>query len=347
MLQSIAGKFQGKTSVVMLLVIVTGVACTASPAVAETLVWETDFARIHFNWEGTWDTTAYWAYGLYVLDIPDWAYMFCVYTMGWTDVWGPAFWGPDGVWGPEDKIDIHLQPGWSFPKVGGTGFVFDPSYFGSLDLEGGGWVNTMCTGGRTMAFYMMYHIMYQRYVANTVWVYDSEFLQKTLSYLVANVLWPWGDHVMVEGYDASTLTGIQAGYQHFFGTYPLTNGAHWYYWWNSEGSAANSLSPFHPIGTASSWGTALFNMFGAGYLFAYYDQAYLEGTGPSTGRIGTMLTWLRNDPDNNDFNGAIMAGYGHYGFQVHAQNFLDPKYGVIDAWMYALMWGYFWDCPYD
>jgi len=134
------------------------------PASAVEIIWETDFAFIHFDWNGTWDNVAWWAYAMWYLDIPDWAYLFAVYGMGWDHIWGPALWGPDGAWGPEDKIDVYVaatgdpskssytRAEWSDPweVSGSVTWWVNPN--DQLDLVGGGWVNQVCTAGRGVAW---------------------------------------------------------------------------------------------------------------------------------------------------------------------------------------------------
>jgi len=168
MLGVISRKLVGWTVLLVLVGTFVGVTCVTQVVQAETLIWDTDFCRLQFEWTGSWDNVAYWAYGLYVLDVPDWAYLFGIYGMGWDHVWGSGFWGTDGVWGPDDKLTINVVSS-GLSHGPGYGLYFDGpinldvSQFGTLDLAGGGWVNTICTAGRTVAFYATM-ALYDKYV---------------------------------------------------------------------------------------------------------------------------------------------------------------------------------------
>jgi len=335
--------FKGRAAVVLLVGILVGLTA-ASPVAAEWITWETDYAFIRFNWSGTWDTSAYWAYGMYVLDIPDWSYLFAVYGMGWTNIWGPGFWGTDGVWGSEDKITVHISPGYGNTFFPDTNTIrIDPNFWGSLDLVSGGWVNTLCTAGRAAAFFATESLVH-RYIRYENPSYEDglvDFLSEALGYQTANVLWPWGDHTMVQGYDVSTLNGIRAGYQYYH-TYPNYYG--WYY--TAWGWAANHQSPYH---YTTAGDASLFTCFGAGYLFLDYDHQFNgaadAGGASSLSPVATLLNYMRNDPGHDGWNEGFLASYGH-GADMSGGGWsgvpaLDPTYNQMHAWLVNLMWG-FW-----
>jgi len=342
---------------------VIGVACVAPAIAADPIhvVWETDYAFIHFDWHGTWDQSidyaAWWAYALWYLDVPDWAYLFAVYGMGWDHIWGPGLWGEDGVWGAEDKINVYIMYGLGdhVDYVGGNNIWLGAEL--PLDLVSGGWVQQVCTAGRGLAFGATTALALRYMWPEWDWTGTSfpngiTFLFAAISYQVAEVLWPWGDHVPTTAYgidyDYSSLEGIRDRYQlrwhyvlqwgcHDFGLGDIAGGDPLYF----PGTGLFYLEdPGLYIGTLA-WG----------YLLSDYDYLF-NGAANANGassiyRVATMLRWLRNDISHDDLPGAVMAAYGHpCSFGIYLGPYpdpwvkiLDPAYNYLDAWLYNLMWG--------
>lgn len=338
---------------VLLVAAIIGVMSPA-PAPAETVYWETDYMLIRFEWNGTWDNAAYWAYGMYLLDIPDWAYLFAVYGMGWDHIWGSAFWGSNGTWGSEDKLEVSFVVPWG----GNTLYEYydgymermalnlDPSLLPSLDLVGGGWVNTMCTVGRGIAYWTTSKMSMDYFIAGASVAGADIALSCSLALHVANVLWPWGDHVLANGYDVSVLSGIQAGYQNYHPFYGTENWPSFDDW--------NFLMPFYLTNYPPTVENddKMFSALGIGYLLTDYDHLILGApdAGGASGnyRNAIWLTWLKNH--DNDCDGAMMAAYAH-GLDLSWPHSwvvqVDPKYNRMEAWLFYVMWGYWYDYPLD
>jgi len=345
-------KSLSRAALVLLLGMLIGVGCAVpQDSVAETVTWETDFCFIKFEWNGTWDDVAYWAYGMYLLDIPDWAYLFGVYGMGWEHIWGSGFWGSNGTWGPEDKVVVTIRSDfrgslYSYSYTEQLGQVILGIQGVSPDLINGGWVNTMCTVGREVAFNMT-HVLGAAYIGDspentenhsTLWL-AVDFLAKH----VGNVLWPWGDHTMYMGYDVSTLDGILAGYRATI-TDSWSDINQWehhsYWWWES---------------VYGSQDVQQFKGFVIGYLISDYDHLFLSaadgGGAGSIYRNATWLAWLRDNPTlghHARLDGAFMAAYGHEAFsdtldergdQFWYHKAIDPAYNQMEAWYYHLIFG--------
>jgi len=214
-----------RAAMVLLLGMLIGVGCAVpQDSVAETITWETDYCLIKFDWNGTWTDVAYWAYGMYLLDIPDWAYLFGVYGMGWDHIWGSAFWGPDGTWGAEDKVVVRFEPSYRYSYIDNDGQIIVGIGGIPLDLVNGGWVNTMCTVGREVAYYTT-TILVDKYFDAPGYERYPAYLGYMIGEHVASVLWPWGDHKLLWGYDFSTFESMRQGYQYYHtdstGTYPI------------------------------------------------------------------------------------------------------------------------------
>jgi len=319
---------------VALLGMVVGTTCVVPSAEAESVdvTWETDFAFIHFEWNGAMDNVAWWSYGLWYLDVPDWAYLFAVYGIGWDHIWGPALWGTDGVWGAEDKINIYVQrtAGSTHTQALSGQIWYFINDADQLELAYGGWVNQVCTAGRGLTFGATLYLAGQFGCAHIPW---------EIAFHVAAVLWPWGDHLIVGGYDVSTLEGIRAGYQHWHsGT-----GAHGEHDYSSPAISWYYQDFYPPLD-----GMRFFDCIAAGYVLSDFDylfnSAAAEGGASSKYRIATLLTIIKADPIH-DIVAASMTAYGHWGFSVGQMGLdpwvklLDPDYNYLDAWLYNLMWG--------
>jgi len=306
-----------------------GATCVTQPVVqAEIITWETDFAFIKFDWNNTWNEVAFWAYGMYLLDIPDWAYLFSVYGMGWNDIWGAGFWGANGTWGAEDKLVIQFQEGHGTYEYYNNTIYFNISPYGALDLVAGGWVNTLCNAGRAILYYDAKHLIDQFVNYDNTANGSSPLypLDSALAFHLADVVWPWGDHVMVEGYDVSMLSGVRAGYQHYNATFDG--------WWGN--GVWNDRYPPSAVDY-----DVLFNILGMAYVICDYD--YLFGTvteSPygmsSLCRVATVLTFLRDDPGHANGEGAYMLAYGHHYDPTELQPWLhtdDPGMSLLLYWL--------------
>jgi len=162
-MQSTGRRFTGKAALVLLVAVFISVSCVGA-AWATMTVWETDYSSIQFDWSGTWDKEDYYAYALYLLDIPDWAYLFAVYGLGWDHIWGPLCWGDNGAWDASDKARVVFyygyNDGYSWAYMLGGKVYLNWYYLPDLDLVNGGWVNQVCTWGRQVAREMTLDLFY-------------------------------------------------------------------------------------------------------------------------------------------------------------------------------------------
>lgn len=297
-------------------------------SVAAEVVWETDYAFLHFDWNGTWDKTAWWAYALWYLDIPDWGFLYGLYGTGWDQMWNSgALCGPGG-WSSADKLHMYLYQAddgldWHID-------VFNSKYYLNLFYEQdikltGDWVTQTCTFGRLSA-QMSTLVIYDRYLQHPLDSWSQRFLSDALATHVAGVLWPWGDLGV-------TLGDIQWAYQYTMGLVGSP-----YFTWDMAAWA------YYNTEDETLYWAARATLAGAGYLFEDYDYLFLSaadaGGASSIYRVFSLLTYLRNDPSHSNFSGAFYAAYGHTA-EMNATNmwYCDPDSNDFNAWMYYLMWG--------
>lgn len=335
-MQSIVRGCKGRTALVLLVGMLIG-GMGLGQAAAEQLTWESDFAFIYFDWNGTWDKTAYWAYGLWCLDVPDWAYLFAVYGMGWTDIWGPRLWGDDGTWGAEDKFDIYLvnagsSRGTSFGAWHTINVNVDA--LESLDLSGG-WIDQVCSLGRSLAYRCTTGLVDDLGISESgsVWL-SSAVLGVSLGLHVRSVLWPWGvwniDLPLIQyGYTTSHPGGTYEGYTWWLDAFNT---------WLGSDEGFNTSVP--------NYGPSLWTMYAWGFLLEDFDHQIFgaadAGGASSISRIATLLKYWY---DHNGQEGWVaqgwMAAYGHLGtyFGGGSDFRLKVAYGDLNAYLYYLMWG--------
>jgi hypothetical protein len=138
---------------------------------------------IHFEWNGTWDKVAYWAYGMWVFNVYDWSYLFAWYGLGWDKL------SPLNT-PPTNKLDVYL---YNNPKDLGSGY-FGPTqiyvnlaYFPVLDLTTHKWANDVLSWGNVLA-HEASHVIYYANGGSQA----TNWLTESLAYYIGDSLWPWG-----------------------------------------------------------------------------------------------------------------------------------------------------------
>lgn len=324
------------------LLLVAGLAASlllAGPASATEVIWQTDFAFIHFDWHDEWDKEVWWAYAMWYLDIPDWAYLFAVYGLGWDHIWGPLLWGSNGTWGSEDKIHLYFYTsddglGGSYPT--GTGLYLNLYYLPELDLVGGGWVNPVCTAGRRVAYETTRDLVY------TVAVPD--YLEYPIALHVAYQLWPWGDNHW-------TLGLVQDGFRTQFPKAPLDTYLSWYqsyvlydnYTWYANHNGVTETQYQQSLYTLAAWG----------YVLEDYDHLFTgaadQGGASSNYRLAAFITYWRGHGGSWSYyktlwDESFAASYGHVA-SLTLGCYHDPLKevgGDLNGYLYYLMWGHWY-----
>jgi len=305
----------------------------ARDARCEEVIWETDFAFIHFDWSGTWDKEDYYAYGFYLLDIPDWAYLFSVYGMGWDHTWGPVLWGTDGVWDNSDKVHINLYYGYddgllSYHIHEGNVYL-NAYYFAELDLVNGGWVDQLCTTGRLVAKEIAHEVYYK--ITGPSSMYNE--VEYSLAQYVAYVLWPWGQNqVSLES------VAVLYRYYHGQGTYTTWHLAERNYWvWNGV--------PGHWDVTPEEYSQAVYTLLAWGFMLCDYDH-YFGGNPNTSGatsiyRVADLLLAIRTaQNDETPLTDLVLAAYGHHAHaDFEGDTWLWKDTADLNAYLYYLMWG--------
>jgi len=320
----------GLTGVVVVLALAAllGLSCPGTASSTE-LVWEMDYSYIHFDWTGTWDEVAYYAYGFYILDIPDWAYLFALYGIGWDQAWGSYLWGTNGVWDSSDKVHLHFYSendglaGYAYTSTGH--YYINLYYENDLDLVNGGWVMQVCTLG-SVAAHETTHMLYYKYVGYDTGT-DHDFLTETLAWYVGDVLWPWNTGRL-------DLGDVRTSYIYYMNQTGLT-----YMTWHDAGYYYYSESA-----TNAQLMAAIYTFLGAGFLFVDFDYQFnnaADADGASSiYRVDDVLLHLRNDTGHDDFSGAFYFAYGYTVRMDFTSNYyLDPDSGNFNAWLYYLMRG--------
>jgi hypothetical protein len=159
--------------------------------------WNMGTMNVHFQWNGTWDDTAYWAYGMAVFAIYDWAYQFGWYGLGWDQLTGGNWWTP-----PTEKFEMYF---FNDPKDNREAFSgrdkdnsnklsiwMNVAYMGSLNLKSefdDGWVGQVLRQGSTLSHEASHCIMnsYLGGFPNG----DNNWLTESLAWYTGSMLWPW------------------------------------------------------------------------------------------------------------------------------------------------------------
>jgi len=141
--------------------------------------------NVHFDWYGYWDKTAYWAYGMWVFNIYDWAYLFGWYGLGW-DALSPLNTPPSGKLefyfydDPNDAAD-----GWSL----GLTIKFNLAHMDDLDISSDAWVTQVLQQGSILAHESSHSILWA--VESTTDFSDNGWLTESIAYFTGDSLWPW------------------------------------------------------------------------------------------------------------------------------------------------------------
>lgn len=162
------------------LVAVTGLFCPAGAADPVEVVWEMDYTRLHFDWYGTWDEVAWWAYALWYLDLPDWCYLWAWYGLGW-DQLSPRTTPPTG------KINVWLVWTPFQSEFNETNVWF--SIHTPLTLTSDQWFYQTLEAGQRLTYELCRSI----YVDEAwVWtIYACRFTGEALATYTRDFIYPW------------------------------------------------------------------------------------------------------------------------------------------------------------
>jgi len=213
-------RFAIRTTALALLVafaVASAGVCVAS----EEVIWETGYLRVHFDWNGYWDRTAWWAYGMWVVNIYDWAYLFAWYGLAWdnlTSISGPP---------PTQKVDLYLcnDPSDSFAirpdeeylkiwvNLAGRGdLILDSPYNENL------WVEQVCSLGGLLSFGLSLN-MFSTYTGLGLHGYELPkeiwYLRGSLAEYTHYVLWPWSYEQYGQWYSSYSHQDIETNYKYY------------------------------------------------------------------------------------------------------------------------------------
>jgi len=297
------------------LAIVVAVLCAfGGSGIAEAqpveVIWSFDYCDLHFWWNGTWDRVAWYAYACWVLDIPDWAYQYGLYALGWTEFYNT------GIPAEAGKAQIFLYDGYDRPwgwYQGGQYLVDVYITTDNLVLETDEWVDQACTLGAMMAGGIA-GAMFEQYVGfdsaaterSAEW-YDLYFLKSAICITTERIHWPWG-------YSHLDQAGIAPYYQFSVGhTGPLG----WLY---------AGTQDYAPV-TFELYSSAYWHALAWGYFLSCTSSGVGGGT---IHDIFELVTALRNGSLMGD---AFMTAYGH------TLDTLDARIGDPND-MYYYLWIY-------
>jgi len=249
----------------------------ASAACAESITWEMNYTRLHFEWSGTWDKTAWWAYALWYLDMPDWCYLWAWYGLGW-DQLSPLTTPPTG------KIDVWLKDSpYCHGETDGQNVILPINKMQTLDITTSAWFYQTLYEGSDLTYNLCGSIFMFR--ANGSHYSDDHALTYyALIRYVGYFIYPWGESYMslssltasyknaVTNDRGRILSFMEAGYSYIYGTGTafsngsLTDLAVGYYMYNWSGHQDISCiaTLVHALGSGNSISSAYLAAFGHG-----------------------------------------------------------------------------------
>jgi len=171
---------------------------------ADQIVWEMDYTRLHFDWNGYWDKTAWWAYTLWFMDLPDWCYLWSWYGLGW------SYLSPLDT-PPTAKMEIYITPddGMHFTYPDGAvrvGILSLPD----LVLGGDTWFYQALEFGWKLTQYETAGIAVQYGVYQPA--NDQGFTLDAVSSYVGQFIYPWHHYSGGAWYPKNTAAQVAADY---------------------------------------------------------------------------------------------------------------------------------------
>jgi len=153
---------------------------------ASEVIWDSSYMRVHFEWLGYWDKVAYWAYGMWVFDVYDWAYLYGWYGLGWnalTSIYGSP---------PTGKIDMYFYNDPNDPASGWGGNMqirINLAHMADLDTSSSYWVQQVLREGAVLAHEASHNIFFAW--TNNSNLGDFNFATESMAYYISSCLWPW------------------------------------------------------------------------------------------------------------------------------------------------------------
>jgi len=294
--------------VILALAAVLGMAASVVPAAAEKVVWEMQYTRLHFDWYGTWDKTAWWAYSLYYLGVFDWSYRWAWYGLGW-DKLSPLNTAPTG------KIDIWFYDSQWGGQCDGQNVWISTRYMDPLDLSGDKWVYQSWQLGSIITHELNHSIFF--FKANGFhYNEDRHFTTENLAYYTGSFIYPWYKYVDGKWYPELTFSGLAQDYRD-----AVAKDADTYLSWWTAGDE-------YLKGNFESlrWKNAHFTMQAVGYYMYNYTGSQ------NTSIITNLVVALGNLSSISD---AYLSAFGH-GIDVNRANYRDP------ADFYYYFYKYYW-----
>jgi len=291
---------------VVVLVALPGLVPTACGT--ESVVWEMDYTRLHFDWNGTWDKTAWWAYALWYLDLIDWSYLWAWYGLGW-DQLSPLNTPPSG------KINVYFYNS-QWGGEAGSGYIYVAiNKLPDLELTTSQWFYQTLAAGRVLT-HELCHTIFHAHAAGFHYLDDHHVTTEALAYYTGDFIYPWYSYSGGSWHPYQTFSSLSASYR------------------NAVSGNGNTILSFMDAGYqylygsmgSATWNNAYFTIQAVGYYM--YNWSGNE----NRSYIATLLDhlyWGANIPT------AIELTFGH-GVNVNVAGYADTS----DFYYY--FYHYFW-----
>jgi len=256
---------RSKLMVIAAIMSLVGVFGICSSAMcAQEIVWEMDFTRLHFDWNGQWDKTAWWAYAMWYLDLPDWCYLWAWYGLGWGNLSSST---------PTGKIDLYFYESQWGGQSSGSKIYLAINNMETLNIQTSAWYYQSLQFGSVVTHELAHSIYY--YKANGFHYNDDRhFTTEALSYYIGSFIYPWHHYSGGAWHSEMTFNTVYTNYRNAVSTdgYLLS----WYY------AGEYYLQGAHD----ARWNNAWWMFNAAGYFM--YNYSGQQNTKP----ISTLVLYL-------------------------------------------------------
>jgi len=281
----------------------------AGVASAEQIVWEMDYTRLHFDWNGTWDKTAWWSYAMWYLDLFDWSYLWAWYGLGW-DQLSPLNTPPSG------KIDIWFYESQWGGQSDGQNVYLAINNMQTLDISTTQWFYQTLSYGSLVTHELSHSIFY--FQANGFHYYDDHHVTtEALAYYTGNFIYPWYSYYSGSWHCAKTFSSLSASYKSYVAsdsnTYLSWMDAGYRYLYETQGTA--------------KWYNAYYTMQAVGYYM--YNYSGSQNTTPISNVVKALGMGAT-------ITSAYLTAFGH-GIDVNTANYSNSS--DFYYYFYHYYWG--------
>jgi hypothetical protein len=153
------------------------------------VMWQTNYMNVHFWYDGdgkAWNQQTLWAYGMYVLNVYDWSYLFGWYGLGWDKL-------SNLNKAPSGKLDMYFYTDTTELALawGGNNTIrCNLNGMGILDTSSHNWASQALHYGNTLS-HESSHNIFGSYLGKLD-VGDNLWLTEALAYNTGSCLWAWG-----------------------------------------------------------------------------------------------------------------------------------------------------------